>query len=81
MGGGGGFGDPLDREPWRVLEDVRDEYVSIEAAERDYAVVIHRNGRGYDLDVRATDDLRAARRSSDTTGLVVGSEEGAAPCA
>jgi N-methylhydantoinase B len=81
MGGGGGFGDPLDREAWRVLEDVRDGYVSIEAAERDYAVVIHRNGRACELDRRATDDLRAARRSSEPAGLVVGSEDGAAPCA
>jgi N-methylhydantoinase B len=39
-GGGGGWGDPLDREPASVREDVIDEYVSIEAARRDYGVVI-----------------------------------------
>ncbi|MFC7157603.1 hydantoinase B/oxoprolinase family protein [Halomarina halobia] len=38
--GGGGFGDPLERDPDAVLEDVKDEYVSIERAERDYGVVI-----------------------------------------
>ena len=30
--GGGGFGDPLDRDPEAVKEDVVDEYVSIERA-------------------------------------------------
>jgi N-methylhydantoinase B len=38
--GGGGYGDPLAREPDRVLADVGQGYVSIEAAERDYGVVI-----------------------------------------
>ncbi|QXW00471.1 MULTISPECIES: hydantoinase B/oxoprolinase family protein [Rhodococcus] len=38
--GGGGWGDPLDRDPARVLADVRNEYVSIEGAERDYGVVV-----------------------------------------
>ena len=35
VGGGGGFGNPLDREPERVLADVRSGYVSLEAAERE----------------------------------------------
>jgi N-methylhydantoinase B len=38
--GGGGRGDPLLREPWRVAEDVRRGYVSPEAALRDYGVVL-----------------------------------------
>ncbi|MCY4071447.1 MAG: hydantoinase B/oxoprolinase family protein [Chloroflexi bacterium] len=38
--GGGGFGPPTLREPQRVLEDLRQGYVSLEAAERDYGVVI-----------------------------------------
>ena len=40
FGGGGGWGDPLDREPTAVLDDVWDEYVSIEGAFKDYGVVI-----------------------------------------
>jgi hypothetical protein len=40
MGGGGGWGDPLERDPADVLEDVLDEYVSLEGARRDYGVVI-----------------------------------------
>src|SRR6185503_7486165 len=35
-GGGGGWGDPLDRDPQAVLDDVLDEYVSLGGAERDY---------------------------------------------
>jgi N-methylhydantoinase B len=37
-GGGGGFGDPRERDPERVRRDVRDGYVSLEAAERDYGI-------------------------------------------
>jgi N-methylhydantoinase B len=39
-GGGGGWGDPLERDPQAVLDDVIDEYVSIEGASRDYGVVL-----------------------------------------
>jgi N-methylhydantoinase B len=38
--GGGGFGDPLERSPAAVLEDVADGYVSIERARKDYGVVV-----------------------------------------
>jgi len=39
--GGGGYGDPLTRDPAAVLEDVVEGYVSIEAAKRSYGVIIH----------------------------------------
>lgn len=39
--GGGGHGDPLLRSPEAVLDDVLNGYVSLEAAARDYGVVIH----------------------------------------
>jgi N-methylhydantoinase B len=39
-GGGGGWGRAWEREPERVARDVREGYVSIEAARRDYGVVI-----------------------------------------
>jgi len=38
--GGGGYGEPLDRAPGAVLEDVIDGYVTIAGAERDYGVLI-----------------------------------------
>src|SRR5438105_2178063 len=63
-GGGGGWGNPLDRDPQAVLDDVLDEYVSVEGAERDYAVVL--TGSLEDLtlaiDIAATEKLRESRR-------------------
>ncbi len=38
--GGGGFGDPAERDPAAVLEDVADGYTSAEAAKRDYGIDI-----------------------------------------
>ena len=38
--GGGGWGNPFERTPDMVLEDVLDEYVSLEAAEKIYGVII-----------------------------------------
>jgi N-methylhydantoinase B len=57
-GTGGGVGDPLDREPRRVLDDVLDGYVSAEAAREVYGVVV----AGHEVDERATTALRAERR-------------------
>ncbi len=39
-GGGGGFGNPFKRDPLKVAEDVREGYVSREAAEKLYGVVL-----------------------------------------
>ncbi len=39
-GGGGGLGDPRTRERRKVIEDVREGYVTVEAARRDYGVEI-----------------------------------------
>ena len=52
--GGGGFGDPFEREPERVLADVREGYVSREAAERDYGVVVAETQDGLTVDAVAT---------------------------
>ena len=60
-GGGGGFGDPLERPVERVQEDVRLEYVSVEAARRDYGVVFDES---LDVDIEATERLRAESRQS-----------------
>jgi N-methylhydantoinase B len=54
--GGGGFGDPLLRDPERVLSDVAQGLVSVHGAQRDYGVVI-RDGT---VDAQAT----AARRKN-----------------
>ena len=60
----GGFWDPFERDPERVLADVRSGYVSLEAARRDYGVVINQEGRRFELDVEATKALRH-RMASD----------------
>ncbi|WP_225920518.1 hydantoinase B/oxoprolinase family protein [Pseudonocardia oceani] len=63
--GGGGFGAPDQRPPEAVLRDVRDEYVSIDGAARQYGVVIvgdpSRDPEGLSLDEDATEALRRER--------------------
>jgi len=57
--GGGGWGDPLEREPGAVLADVRNEYVSVEGAKKEYGVVIDPHSQT--VDETATQQLRATR--------------------
>ena len=59
-GGGGGWGDPLDRDPEMVRSDVLNEMVSIEGARRDYGVVI--DSVTLAVDVEATEELRGRMR-------------------
>ncbi|MCL4181895.1 MAG: hydantoinase B/oxoprolinase family protein [Burkholderiaceae bacterium] len=63
--GGGGWGNPLARDPARVLTDVRDGYVSVAGAARDYAVVVlgdpERDPEALTIDAAATASLRAQR--------------------
>ena len=60
---GGGYGDPLERDTDLVLEDVLDEKVTVAGAERDYGVVM----RAGVVDVEATYEMRALRRSGSTS--------------
>lgn len=62
--GGGGFGDPLDREPELVRADVEAGFVSIESAERQYGV-IHCDGA---VDETATAARRDAMRRERMRG-------------
>ncbi len=52
---GGGYGDPFERDPKSVLDDVLDGLFDSEAARRDYGVVIAADG---EVDVAATEALR-----------------------
>ena len=54
--GGGGYGNPLERDPKLVLRDVLDGLVSLDSARRDYGVVI--NPETMELDLEATRKLR-----------------------
>jgi len=57
--GGGGYGNPLERDPALVGRDVARGYFSAEAAARDYGVVLR--GAPVEVDVEATTRLRATR--------------------
>ncbi|MBV8512783.1 MAG: hydantoinase B/oxoprolinase family protein [Xanthobacteraceae bacterium] len=59
-GGGGGYGDPLERPIEAVQSDVRQGYVSVEAAAKLYAVVI--DPETFAVDRAATETLRSTRR-------------------
>jgi N-methylhydantoinase B len=65
--GGGGWGDPLERDPERVKVDVRDGYVTTEGAAREYGVVIAGDAERYPerlaVDVKATNALRLELRT------------------
>ncbi len=54
--GGGGYGDPLERDPQAVERDVQYGYVSIEKAKQDYGVIIEPGSLKLNLD--ATQRLR-----------------------
>lgn len=55
--GSGGWGDPLERDPALVARDLRDGFVTIEGAARDYGVVAR--GDPPQIDEAATAALRA----------------------
>jgi N-methylhydantoinase B len=61
--GAGGYGDPLERDPQKVLEDVLDEKITAAYAEREYGVAI--DARAERVDEAKTRSLRSARRSPD----------------
>jgi N-methylhydantoinase B len=61
LAGGGGFGWPFERDPGRVLEDVRDGKVSREAARDLYGVVI--NSGDWTIDTAETKRRRDALRA------------------
>src|SRR5207248_1398449 len=62
-GGGGGYGDPLERPAEQVAEDVRQGYVTVKAALELYGVVL--DPETYVVDVAATEKLRISRQLAD----------------
>ena len=69
MGGGAGWGDPLDRNPDLVLADVLDGYVSLDAAATYYGVVIDPEKRQVDRSGTA-----AARKVMSVKGNIIPEE-------
>ena len=53
---GGGWGDPLKREPEKVAIDVKNDKVSIEAAKESFGEVL--NPETVEVDEQATEELR-----------------------
>ena len=66
-GGGGGYGDPLERDSEAVRQDVIDGYVSIEHARLDYGVAIAPDT--FEIDAKATQELRKARAAEKSPTL------------
>ncbi len=62
--GGGGWGDPLERDPELVAHDVREGYISPEKA-ADYGVRLNAQN---EVDLRATDAVRARLRRNKNSG-------------
>jgi N-methylhydantoinase B len=58
-GGGGGFGDPLLRDPARVAHDVRNGFVSVASAAADYGVLV--DPVTFEVDAAETARLREVR--------------------
>lgn len=65
LAGGGGWGEPIKRDPALVLQDVRNELVSIEAARKDYGVAI--DPMNLKIDLEATESLRTAIRGKQNS--------------
>ncbi len=62
-GGGGGYGDPLDRSPERVLQDLQGELISETAARDVYGVIINPEKHAVDTEATNTrrDNIRRSR--------------------
>lgn len=57
-GGGGGWGNPAERDPNLVLNDVLNEYISVEDAEKIYKVKIKETNGIYEIDWEGTKKIR-----------------------
>jgi N-methylhydantoinase B len=63
--GGGGWGDPMVREPGRVLDDFLDGYITLKQARDAYGVVIDPVSKT--VDQRSTERERSARTNRETS--------------
>jgi N-methylhydantoinase B len=62
LAGAGGWGDPFERDPERVLRDVMEEKISVAYARREYGVVI--DERTWKIVLEETARLRAAAQTA-----------------
>ena len=68
-GGGGGYGNPLDRPAKDVASDAKQEYISLKAAAEHYGVVL--DPETFVVDEDATELLRAAKRARPEDAVAV----------
>lgn len=57
-----GYGDPLERDPQLVAEDVYEDYVTVEGARRDYHVVVELRDGDWVVDEQETAKVRRQER-------------------
>lgn len=69
--GGGGYGDPLERDPVLVARDVREGYVSRQRADERYGVVL---GDAEVVDEEATAERRKRLRAAAVTLVVIATD-------
>ena len=70
--GAGGYGDPATRDPARVLDDVQNDFISLETAREAYGVVI--DPTTWTVDATATERLRATMRIQGDPPVVTRSD-------
>ena len=73
--GGGGYGDPLERDPDAVCEDVIDGYVTIDRALKDYGVVVEE----IDAELSAVRGRRRGHRAGARAGSPPSAGDGSRP--
>ena len=61
MAGAGGYGDPLERDVYAVLDDVLQEKLTVDYVRREYGVVV--DPESLELEIKATEELRSAMRA------------------
>jgi N-methylhydantoinase B len=67
-GGGGGWGDPLTRDPHQVVDDLRNGLLTPDEAAATYGVVLLPAGRAWQVDGAATAALRTSRGTAGAAG-------------
>jgi len=60
--GGGGVGDPLERDVEDVKRDIMNEFISLESAGREYGVIFKQDKWPYDINYEATEKLRREKK-------------------
>jgi acetone carboxylase alpha subunit len=61
-GDGGGYGDPLERDPLALVRDLDNAITTERTAREVYGVIATNGEHGYEVDAEATRELRAAKR-------------------